>query len=206
MASIVTPEVAAKVAAIADRVPRRNNGWQALEVINVVSSSAPDSTLFARQADAAWFASGARPEKDTFIVTAQTKLKMRALRLEVLPDQRLPHGGPGRFDNGNFHLSRFRASAQPAVGETKGAVSLEFARASADHADAGDVVANALDDKPESFWSIHPRYNESHEAVFVLKESVGFDAGTTLTILLDFMGKSGHQISFRLCATTAPRE
>ena len=55
-----------------------------------------------------------RPDKDTFIVTARTTLQgVRALRLEVLPDDSLPHHGPGRFDNGNFHLSEFRATAQP---------------------------------------------------------------------------------------------
>ncbi len=204
LASLDAPDVSQKVATIADTVARRNEQWQALDVLNVVSTSAPDGTVFARQADGSWFVSGTRPEKDTFVITALTKLRgIRALRLEVLPDERLPHSGPGRYDNGNFHLSEFRATAQPAAGETKGAVKLEFTRALADHSDAGDVVANTLDGREDTFWSVNPLYGEPHEAVFELKEPAGGDGGTVLPVRLEFNGKTGHQIGrFRLWACT----
>jgi len=188
-----SPEVAGKIAALAKAFAQRNEKWQALDVANISSTSAAADTVFTKQNDGSWFVSGARPEKDTFIVTAKTTLKgIRGLRLEVLPDKRLPHGGPGRYDNGNFHLSQFRASAQPIVGKRKGDVMLKFTRVLADHSDAGDIVANVLDDKPNTYWSIHPRYHQSHDAVFILKESVGFDGGTTLTIQLEFNGKTGQ--------------
>ncbi len=203
-AVLASPEVTDEVAALTDEFARQNEKWQALEVIEVVSAGAKEGTTFAREADGSWFVGGTRPEMDTFIITAQTKLaRIRALRLEVLPDPRLPQGGPGRFDNGNFHLAQFRASARAASGESKGAVKLAIARAVADHSDAGDVIANAIDGKPETYWSIHPLYNQPHEAVFELKEPAGYDAGTTLTIHLDFTGKTGHQIGrFRLWAST----
>ncbi len=204
LASLDAPETAQRVAAAADAFARRAEGWTLLNLVNAVSASAQEGTHFARLADGSWRVSGTRPDKDTFILTVQTTLRdIRALRLEVLPDDSLPVHGPGRFDNGNFHLSEFRASAQPAAGETTGAVKLQFARALADHSDAGDVIANTLDGRDDTYWSIHPRYGEAHEAVFELKEPAGFDAGTTLTIFLDFKGKSGHQIGrFRLSACT----
>ena len=211
MASLDSPEVAAKVAAVAGNVAPGNEKWQPLDVSRVVSSSAAGGTIFTQQADGSWFVSGTRPVQDTFTLTAQTKLKgLRALRLEVPPDKRLPHGGPGRYDNGNFHLSQFRASARPLAGNARAAVNLTFTHALADHSDAGDVVANALEGKPGKFWSINPRYNEPHEAVFELKEPAGFDEGTALTIELDFKGTTGHQIGrFRLWVTSevppAPR-
>ncbi|HYH65927.1 MAG TPA: PSD1 and planctomycete cytochrome C domain-containing protein [Urbifossiella sp.] len=197
LATLDPPTMAAKVAAIA-----KASRWEALDVLKI---GAADGTVFTKQDDGSWFVSGTRPAKDTFTITTQTKLVgVRALRLEVLPDKRLPQGGPGRYDNGNFHLSQFRATVKPAAAEAK-AAALAFIRALADHADAGDVIANALDEKPDTYWSIHPQYNQPHAAVFELKEPAGFDGGTTLTIQLEFAGKPGHQIGrFRLSASTQP--
>jgi Protein of unknown function (DUF1553) len=129
---------------------------------------------------------------------------IRAIRLEAMPDDRLPGKGPGRYDpSGNFHLTEFRVDAQASSGETKGAARLEFAGATADHADRGDSIANAIDGNPNSFWSIHPRYGEAHEAVFELKEALGHDGGTTLIIRLEQNGTAGHQLGrFRLSYCT----
>ena len=195
MTALDSPETARKIAAAADALARRATDWQALEVVSVTSASGVD-TSFARQADGSWFVSGTRPEKDTFIVTAQTKAKgIRALRLEALPDDRLPGHGPGRYEpSGNFHLTEFRAVAQPASGATSGATRLEFSRATADHSDRGDVIANAIDGRADTHWSVHPRYGEAHEAVFELKEPTGHDAGTTLIIRLEQNGTAGHQL------------
>jgi hypothetical protein len=206
LASLDSPAMLDKVAAATEDYARRGQRWQPLELINVASSSASEGTVFSREADGSWFVSGQRPEKDTFILTAQTTLKaIRALRLEVLPDKRLPQGGPGRYDNGNFHLAQFRATMRPAKGQSGDATKLAFTAALADHADAGDTVAGTIDKDPNTYWSIHPRYNEPHEAVFELKDPAGDGELVTLTIYLDFTGKSGHQIGrFRLGASTQP--
>ena len=204
LASLDAPETQGKVAALTEAQAKRNEAWQALDVVSVVSASGAE-TSFARQADGSWFASGARPEKDTFIVTAQTKSKdIRALRLEALPDERLPGKGPGRYEPaGNFHLTEFRVHAQPAGGETAGAARVEISRATADHSDRGDVIANAIDGRADTHWSIHPRYGEAHEAVFEFKEPLGHDAGTTLIVRLEHNGMTAHQLGrFRLSFCT----
>ena len=195
LAAFDSPEMAAKIAALA-----KNSRWELLDVLKV---TAAEGTVFTKQDDGSWYVSGTRPDKDTFTITTQTKMKgMSAFRLEVLPDKRLPQGGPGRYDNGNFHLSQIRGTAKPVDADATAAVTLEFTRAIADHADAGDVVANTLDGNPDTYWSIHPQYNQPHEAVFALKEPTGFDTGTELVIQLEFSGKTGHQIGrFRLSAT-----
>ena len=48
-------------------------------------------------------------DSDTYTFTALVKTpKLRSLRLEALADPSLPHGGPGRAENGNIGLSRIR--------------------------------------------------------------------------------------------------
>jgi hypothetical protein len=203
LALLDSPESKRSVAATVEQVEKRAKEWTTLDVTDVVSVGGFNGTKFTRQKDGSWLVGGVRPDHDTFVVTARTTLKdIRALRLEVLPDASMPHGGPGRFDNGNFHLSAFRAAAQPTNGGER-TTELQLTRAVADHADAGGDAASTLDNKDDTFWSVHPRYNEPHEIVFDLKEPVGFAKGTTFTFLLDFRGKPGHQIGrFRLSACT----
>ena len=206
--SLGAPETRRESDLFMDAYANRHKSWQPLDIVSV-TSAAGVATNFARQADGSWFVSGALPEKDTFIVTAQVKAKdIRAFRLEALPDNRLPGKGPGRYGaSGNFHLTEFRAHAQPSNGATHGATRLEFPKATADHSDRGDTIANAIDGQPNTYWSIHPRYGEAHEAVFALQEPLGHDAGTTLIIRLEHNGKTGHQLGrFRLsyCTSALP--
>jgi Protein of unknown function (DUF1549)/Protein of unknown function (DUF1553)/Planctomycete cytochrome C len=204
MASLDTPEMRREIASFMKACESRQKLWQPLEVVSVTNASGA-ATSFARQADGSWFVSGERPETDTYIVTAQVNANdVRAIRLEAMRDDRLSGKGPGRYDpSGNFHLTEFRAQAQPSSGQTKGATRLEFSRVTADHGDSGDTIANAIDGKANTYWSIHPRYGEPHEAVFELKEPLGHDPGTTLIVRLEQTGKPGHQLGrFRLSYCT----
>ena len=177
----------------------QEKAWAPLEVVSVVSTGG--ATLTA-QSDGSWFASGTRPDRETYIVTARRPAgKLSAVRLQVLPDERLPERGPGRWDNGNFHLTEIRAFAATS-GATEGATSLVFSRASADF-DEGPAIsaAQAIDGKDETQWGVHPRYGEPHEAVFEVKDpTTVFPEGTTFTILLENQaGAPGHGIGrFRL--------
>lgn len=203
LAALETPAVVAKVEAWEQAWARREEAWGLLEVVNIVSTGGASLT---RQADGSWFASGTRPERDTYIVTAHRRAgKLSAVRLEVLPDDRLPKSGPGRWDNGNFHLTEFRAFAAPA-GATEGAKPIVFARAIADY-DEGPAIsaAQAIDGKNDTQWGVHPRYGEPHEAVFEIKDPVEFPEGTTFTFLLENQGGApGHGIGrFRLCGSDA---
>ncbi len=177
--------------------------WSPLDVISVVSTGGATLT---RQADGSWFASGTRPDRDTYIVTARLRAgKMSAVRLEALPDDRLPHRGPGRWDNGNFHLTEFRLFAATA-GAVESGKPLVISHATADY-DEGPAIsaAQAIDGKSETQWGIHPRYGESHEVVFELKATADIAEGTTLTVLLEHQaGAPGHGIGrFRLSTSGA---
>ena len=204
MAALIAPETRRKVAALGESAAKREASWESLDVLSVTSASGAETT-FALQPDGSWRVSGALPEKDTFIITARThRTDIRALRLEALPDDSLPGRGPGRYDPaGNFHLTEFRAEALPSGDASRGATRLEFSRATADHSDRGDVIAHAIDGRPETFWSIHPRYGEPHEAVFELEQPLGHETGTTLILRLEQAGTSGHQLGrFRVTFCT----
>lgn len=175
--------------------------WSPLQVLAIKSSIGLEETRFTREKDNSWFVSGKRPSQDTFVLTATTELpKIRALRLEPLPDSRLPFGGPGRADNGNFHLAEFRAHLLSPSGEAQ---QLTFSKAIATHSDRGngDLIELTIDQKGDSWWSIHPQYNKAHQAVFALKNPIVLEKDSQLRITLQFSGKPGHQLGrFRLSA------
>lgn len=200
-ARLNSAEVARKVALWEEARALRESAWASFDVLNIVSTGG--STL-TRQPDDSWFASGARPDRDTYIVTARRPAgRMSAVRLQVFPDYRLPARGPGRWDNGNFHLGEFRAFAAP-PGAREGGSPLVFAAATADFDEGPAIsVAQAIDGKNETHWGIHPRYGEPHEAVFELRDPALFPDETTFTFLLEHQaGAPGHGIGrFRLSAS-----
>ena len=64
----------------------------------------------------------------------------------MLADPRLPSGGPGRADNGNFVLSELKLKASPKSDPSK-AEPIELQSAVADFSQEGWPVANAIDGK-----------------------------------------------------------
>ena len=201
MATLDSVEVTRKVAAWEEARAQQEKAWAPFEIVSVVSTGGASLT---RQSDGSWFVSGTRPNRDTYIVTAHRRAgKLSAVRLEVLPDDRLPQRGPGRWDNGNFHLSECRAFAAP-DGAAEGAKPIVFLRASADYNEGPAIsAAQTIDGKNETIWGVHPRYGEPHEAVFGIKDPATFPERTTFTLLLEFQdGVPGHGIGrFRLSAS-----
>ncbi|MFT5410809.1 MAG: hypothetical protein ACI9NC_003542 [Verrucomicrobiales bacterium] len=197
------PGVRKKVADWEEARAKQAGAWAPFEIKSAVSTGGATLT---QQADGSWFVSGKRPERDSYIFTAQLPAgKLSALRLEVLPDERLPHGGPGRWDNGNFHLSEFHNSATP-PGASQNAEPLVIARATADFNESASIsAAQAIDGNDKSHWGVHPRYGEPHQAIFELKKPAVFPAGTTFTLRLEHQdGVPGHGIGrFRLSASAS---
>ena len=209
LARLETTEAIRQIEAWESAHARREEAWAPLEILSIVSTG---GARFTRQEDGSWFVDGPRPDRDTYVVTARRGPvrqaqgepgKLSAIRLEVLPDDRLPKRGPGRWDNGNFHLNEFRAFAA-LPGPTNGGTPIPFSSAVADYNEAPNIsAAQAIDGKSESHWGVHPRYGEPHEAVFEAKEPKTFPEGTTFTLLLENLaGAPGHGIGrFRLSAS-----
>ncbi|MES2707785.1 MAG: DUF1549 and DUF1553 domain-containing protein [Verrucomicrobiota bacterium] len=201
LTSLESAEISGKVAYWEAERARREKAWRPLEALGAVSTGGSSLT---KQADASWFVSGVRPAKDSYVLTIRPPAgKLSALRLEALPDDRLPQRGPGRWDNGNCHLSEFQAFAGVS-GAAESGKALVFSRASADHNESpASSAAQAIDGNEGTAWGVHPRYGEAHHAIFELKEPVVLAENTLLTVVLEFRaGAPGHGLGrFRVSAT-----
>lgn len=178
--------------------------WVPLPTEQLTSTNG--TTTFTKLDDGSWLATGTAADKDVYTVRARVTLPaITALRLEVLPDDRLPTRGPGRQDNGNLHLSEIRVSlAGTNVAEKPKPVALR--NASADFNQAGWGIERALDGKPETAWGIHPQVGKPHHAVFELTQPSAATNGVTLVIQLDQLHGQRHLIGrFRLSATDKPQ-
>jgi hypothetical protein len=192
-----------EVAAWEERIFSAAAQWLVLEPARI---AAAEGTSFRRLDDGSWLASGARPEKDAYAIGAATELeRISGLKLEVLAHDSLPHGGPGRADNGNLHLHEVHIEAAPrgaAGGEP--ARKLAIARAVADFDQEGWGAAKILDGDPKSGWAIHPEVGKPHWALFELAEPLESPSGFELAIRLVQPQGGGHLIGrFRLAVTGA---
>jgi hypothetical protein len=148
--------------------------------------------------------SGAKPETDTYVLTATVPLeKVTALRLDVLASDSLPMKGPGRQDNGNLTLSEIEAQIfDPGTVQS---LKWKFVRATADFEQPNWTAAMAIDGKTATGWGIHPAVGVSHHAVFELAEPLAVKAGAKLTVTLRQLAGRSHLIgSFNLAVTGEP--
>ena len=144
-----------------DHEVQRTVAWTPLHPAGA-TANVPTLTV---EPDDSVFASGDFAKRDVYTVRFQGDWNgVRAIRLEVLPDERLPNGGPGRVAYegpfGDFFLSNLRLLA--------GTNAVKFASATASYASGGNTAANAIDDDPLTGWSIDGGQRHSHNAVFVL--------------------------------------
>ena len=176
--------------------------WTPLDPMIMTSA---EGAQLSRQPDRSVLSQGDTPEVDTYTITAHTELEnITAIRLEVLTDDRLPYKGPGRQQNGNFHLSEFglyaNSATRPATGTAVG-----WQHATADFEQAGWTAAMAIDDDMSTAWGIYPHIGDAHAAVFAVDQPIGFAGGTYLTFTLDQLHGRQHLIGrFRLSVTTTP--
>jgi mono/diheme cytochrome c family protein/roadblock/LC7 domain-containing protein len=124
-------------------------------------------------------------DKDSYQFIVDTDLRgISAIRLEVLADEKLPGGGPGRGPGGNFVLTEFQVEAAATDGQ--GTVKVELTNPLADFNQERQNIANVIDglvDAPAG-WGIAPAQGVTHWATFQTKQPVGFAGGTRLTFTL----------------------
>jgi hypothetical protein len=114
-------------------------------------------------------------------LTAKTQLKqITAIRLEVLPDPRLPGNGPGRGGDGNFILTRFAVKISGKKKEEPKDIVFDSAKASVEQDKYG--IAGALEGKDDAGWGIAPDTGRPAVATFYPKDPIH---GGQLTIELE---------------------
>jgi mono/diheme cytochrome c family protein len=173
------------------------------KVLRPDSMQADKGTTLKLWEDGVIFASGALPEKDTYSIIANPpKEPITAVRLELFPDPSLPKNGPGRQDNGNMHLSEFVIQVVQSNTNTQ-SKKVSLRRASADFNQSGWAIDQAIDDKEETAWGIHPQEGEAHTAVFELENALVLTNEEQLSIQLKQLHGEHHLIGkLRLSVTS----
>jgi hypothetical protein len=179
-------------------------GWTPLDATDVHSAA---GASFAKEADGSFFVFGQNAPSDTYTFVAATSLKnVTGVRIEALPDPRLPNNGPGRAPSGNFILSGLRVSVAPAANPAS-SIPVETAGASASFEQDKFPVSAALDEKTETGWAVGPLQGRPASAQFGFKTPQGADGGSVFTITLEHQASSIplHTLGrFRVSLTSAP--
>ena len=177
--------------------------WTPLHPVSATSNL----PLLTIEDDGVVFVSGDMSKSDLYEVAYQSDLpNIIALRLEALPDDRLPKHGPGRIyyegPFGDFFLS----DIELALGaDPKSAVKRRFARAAQSFASGSSTAAAALDDNKQTGWSINGGQGKQHIAVFQLAEPLAAPRSEfTLRMLFERYYAPGLG-RFKVLVTSDPR-
>ncbi len=194
---LLTLESQQEVEAWETGLPQTRVPWTVLEAD---AFSAAEGSTLAKQPDGSLLAGGPRPERDTYTVSAALPIaRATALRVEVLADDSLPHRGPGRQDNGNFHLSELEVFA--GEGNEK---PVSIASTTADFNQAQWGVERTIDGNPLTAWGVYPQVGQSHEAVFEFRQALAAaDAGRITVVLKQLYGERHLIGRVRLSVTDA---
>ncbi len=161
-----------------------------------LSATAGDGVTLTVQDDLSIFAKGPRPDRTNYTIELPGNVaNLTGLRIETIPDDRLPSKGAGRSDSGNAVLTRLRASV--------GGKEIAFSTASADYTQGGFSPAGAIDDKPETAWAFYPDTMHPHALVVQTATPLQNAEGAPLTLTFEFQSANAqHQLGkFRIAAT-----
>ncbi|GEP44668.1 DUF1549 domain-containing protein [Brevifollis gellanilyticus] len=132
-----------------------------------------------------------------------------AIKLEMLPDDRLPNNGPGLAPDGNFVLSELVVTSMP--GDAKRArgagVAQTLKNPKADFEQANFAVTEALKKgNRDRGWAVSPEGGFRHEAIFSFEKPVTHEGGTSFSVQLisGFQNGKYNPGRFRLWVTNSP--
>ncbi|MEE3365395.1 MAG: DUF1553 domain-containing protein [Planctomycetota bacterium] len=177
--------------------------WEVLRPQTLVGSAG--SKLCAEE-DFSVLVTGPNSQPETYTVWAKAETKtIRAIRLQVLADERLPGRGPGRAANGNFVLSSLRVFVE-SPGDTDDARRHRLASAVADFSQSSRQVTSVIGDDTTDGWAVLPKVGQDHLAIFALRRPItGSDGPVRLRLELDHRVHDDHNIGrFRLSVSSAP--
>ena len=174
--------------------------WEPLRMETFTST---DGATLTRLDDNSVLVSEHLPERDTYTISGSTSLDhITAVRLDVIADDSLPAGGPGRAGNGNLHLTEIEVKLfRPGANK---ATDLKIQSATADWNQQNWTIDHALDGNLATAWGIYPQVGNSHHAVFEFHEPVDITADSQFVVLLKQLHGGSHLIGrFRLHVTSA---
>lgn len=158
--------------------------------------------------DASILVSGPNPAKDVYEIEVRLDNgPYTAIRVEGLPHESLPGGGPGRSGQGQALLSEFELEAASSADDDAWQdVRIELAWAGREQ--TGYTVDRAVDGQEATGWvATGDASRDPRTAIFIAQRPFGAPSGTRLRIRLRHENEvwSHHQFGrFRLAATAAP--
>ncbi len=177
------------------------NRWVVLEP---KTTGATNRSVLTKEADGSISVSG-RNTNGVVTIVAETELTgITGLRLEVLPDSRLPSRGPGRASDGNFVLNELQMTAAPKA-DPKQAKPVKLEKAIADFSQNDFDISKAIDGSANdqgNGWAISPATGTTHWATFETAQPFGAAGGTVLTIKMSHLFQNVWTLGrFRLSVT-----
>lgn len=168
--------------------------WKVLKP-SIVKGNIPSLTI---EPEGTVFVSGDKSKKDIYDLVYQTDLKgITAIRLEALPDERLPNRGPGRVNYegpfGDFFLCEFTVSSDGKP--------VKIAGATGDYWEGGNIPKNAVDGEPLTGWSINGGQGRAHSIVFNLESPIKETGKLDVSMLFEKYYAAGLG-KFRISVTT----
>lgn len=178
--------------------------WQPVDLVELKSEA---GSTFSRLDDGSVLVGGPSPATDvhTLLIRAATP-EITAVRIEALPDDSLPAGGPGRSGNGNFVLGMVAAEALPAATTTEGR-KINFGKGEASFEQPGHAAAMMIDADPNSGWAIQAAPKQPPlVAVLILAQPMKCEGDSILKLILRYPRGGQHVLGrFRLSVTTDPQ-
>lgn len=189
----LTPELKAQEAEWEKAVLNAEQAWRVITPAKLVGAAG--STLTA-ESDGRIFASGAAPRNENYVIEfALPGGSASGIRLEALPDARLPRGGPGRDAYGNFNITQIKVEVPDGSGWAPVAVQKL----------AADTGARSLETKRGQVWTVDASREDkrlARQLVVVFEQPLRAPM-VRLTIVQDSEFSCQSVGSFRLSATDA---
>ncbi len=218
LAAITKAEAAVKT--VADAAPAQQQRWE--HYVDLTTEWTPLDLKVQRatgvekltvEADGSLFATAmpdGRETPGTYILVGKSALtNITAIKLEMLPDDRLPSNGPGLAPDGNFVLSEFSVRTDPmdAKRTKRGGEQATLKNPKADFMQANFDLAEAL--KPrnrDKGWAVSPEAGYRHEATFEFAKPIAYEGGAQFTVTLSSQFQNGKYNlgHFRIWVTTSP--
>lgn len=175
----------------------RSAGVEKLEVL-------PDGSVFATALPAG------RQTNGNYQIRGKTTLtNITAIKLEAIPDDRLPNNGPGLAPDGNFVLSEITVRTDPANAKMakRGGEEQTLKNPKADFEQKNFAVAETLKKgNRDKGWAVSPEGGFRHEATFEFAKPISYEGGVQFAIQMSqpFQNGKYNLGRFRIWVTTSP--
>ncbi len=142
---------------------------------------ANDGATLALQPDRSIFVTGSNTAGVVYEIVAVVDTPVTGLRLETIPDSRLPHGGSGRAtDNGNFHVAELEVvelKSASLESDVVAQIAIKKHLEDTQGNPAGRSIAKVIDDNRRTLWDTYPNHTSPHWAIFEFAQPLESETG-----------------------------